>query len=407
MRYFPHRASSVLSVPPKSPAFGKILGVLNGALLSALCLSACSGSNAVSGSSSGGAAAPSVGHVFVVVLENEDYTTSFGSASPAPYLAQTLPQMGALLQHYYSTGHVSNDNYVSMMSGQGPNLLNQSDCIDYVDFAGTTPLTVLDGQAVGEGCVFPTAIPSLPDQLLAKNIAWKGYMEDMGNTPSRESATCGHPTLNSVDHTQSATAADQYATRHDPFVYFHSVIDDQAYCDQHVVNLNLLYQDLAAVSTTPSFVFITPNLCHDGHDSPCADGEPGGLVSINTFLQALVPKILASPAYQQDGLLLITFDESEVGATIDASSCCGELAGPNTPVPGLAGLGGGVVGAVLLSPFIKPGTVSTTDYNHYSTLRSIEDLFGLEYLGYAGSAGQASFGKDVFTQAMPVFPPKS
>ncbi len=334
-----------------------------------------------------------------MILENEDYTTSFGPDSAAPYLATTLPAQGALLSSYYGTGHESNDNYISMISGQGPNPDTQLDCQIYSDFLGAAPVSVLSDQAVGVGCVFPTSVPNITDQLTTANLSWKGYMEDMGNTPSRESASCGHPTLNSQDMTQTATAADQYATRHDPFVYFHSVIDTQSYCDAHVVNLNLLYDDLASAATTPNYVFITPNLCHDGHDSPCADGEPGGLVSANLFLQTLVPKILASPAFQRDGLLIITFDESG-GPQSDSTACCGEVVGINSPLPGLTGPGGGLIGAVLLSPFIKPGTVSTLSYNHYSMLRSIEDLFGLPYIGYANS-GQTSFGNDVYTRSMP------
>jgi phosphatidylinositol-3-phosphatase len=341
-----------------------------------------------------------------VILENEDFVYSFGPDSLAPYLAKTLPAQGALLKAYYGTGHDSNDNYISMISGQGPNILNQADCKNFVDFAGTGPIALLDGQALGQGCVFATTVPSLPDQLKAKNLSWKGYMEDMGNTPTRESATCGHPALGAQDLTQGATAADQYATRHNPFVYFHSVIDTQSYCDDHVVSLKPLAEDLASVETTPNLVFITPNLCHDGHDSPCADGEPGGLVSANLFLQQWVPLITASPAFQQDGLLIITFDESG-GAVPDSTSCCGELLTPNTPLAGIDGTGGGVVGAVLLSPFIKPGTVSSHPYNHYSMLRSIEDLFGLEYLGYANALGQASFGSDIYTRTMPELPPKN
>ena len=59
----------------------------------------------------------------------------------------------------------------------------------------------------------------------------------MGNDPNREAAACGHPALDAHDETQKAEAGDGYATRHDPFVYFHSVIDEQAYCDKHVVAL--------------------------------------------------------------------------------------------------------------------------------------------------------------------------
>ena len=344
-----------------------------------------------------------VGHVFVIILENEDYGNSFGPGTAAPYLAQTLPAQGALLENYYGTGHNSLDNYDAMISGQGPNLLTQQDCLVYKDFPGTA--AIVDGQLIGKGCVYPTSVPSLPDQLEAKNLSWKAYMEDMGNTPSREAATCGHPQLNMLDVTQVATATDQYATRHDPFVYFHSIIDDQPYCDAHVVSFSGLEADLSAAATTANFIFITPNLCHDGHDSPCADGEPGGLISINAFLTEWVPKITASPAFQQDGLLIVTFDEADSSAT-DSSACCGEGPTTNTAKPGITGLGGGRIGAVLLSPFITPGTVSTMDYNHYSMLRTVEDLFGLPYLGFAGATGQAGFGSDVFTKKVPELPPK-
>jgi len=365
-------------------------------------LVACSGS----GGSGGGTSLPDkVGHVFIIVLENKDYAKSFAADSLAPYLAKTLPAQGALLENYYGTGHVSLDNYIAMISGQGPNITTQSDCIVYADFVGTPPVAALDGQAVGQGCVYPASVPNLPDQFRAAGIRWKGYMEDMGKDPAREPATCAHPAIGTVDGTQVASAEDAYATRHNPFMYFHSIIDDPAYCDAHVVNLDLLVADLASVATTPNYVFITPDLCSDGHDAPCADGEPGGLESINAFLLAWVPKILASPAYQQDGLLIITFDESD-GPQSDASGCCGAGPTPNTPLPGITGLGGGRVGAVLLSPFIKPGTVSTTPYNHYSMLRSVQDLFGLPYLGYAGAASQQSFGADVFSLKQPEFPAK-
>lgn len=335
-----------------------------------------------------------VGHVFVIVLENEDGAKTFGSGSPAPYLSTTLVAQGAYIPNYYGIGHLSNDNYIAMISGQGPNAMTQSDCQIYSDFQGTGPQAALGGQAVGQGCVFPASVLTVADQLSAAKLTWKGYMEDMGKDPAREAATCGHPAFNTQDQTQSATATDAYATRHNPFVYFHSIIDNPI-CATNVVSLDPFAQDLATIDSTPNLSFIVPNLCHDGHDSSCASGEtPGGLAAADKFLQAIVPMILNSPAFQQDGLLLITFDESS-GAQSDASACCGEGPGPNSPLPGISGLGGGVVGMVALSPFIKPGTVSTKDYNHYAMLRSIEDIFGLSHLGYADGAMVSSFGADV------------
>src|SRR5256885_16925251 len=73
-----------------------------------------------------------------------------------------------------------------------------------------------DGQAIGQGCVYPTGVKTVADQLEAAGLTWKGYMEDMGTA-------CRHPALNSRDTTQQAKVGDQYAARHDPFVYFHSL----------------------------------------------------------------------------------------------------------------------------------------------------------------------------------------
>ncbi|HWW45206.1 MAG TPA: alkaline phosphatase family protein, partial [Acidimicrobiia bacterium] len=203
---------------------------------------------------------------------------------------------------------------------------------------------------------------------------------------------CGHPALNSRDSTQTAEVGDQYAARHDPFVYFHSIIDSPT-CQQDVVPFSRFQSDVASVRTTPNVSFITPNLCDDGHDAPCVDGRPGGLVTLDQWLRTWVPTILAAPAFRRDGLLLITFDEA---ATSDASSCCGEGPGPNSPLPGITGTGGGQVGALAVSPFIAPDTWNDTPYNHYSLLCSIEELFGLPKLGYAASTGLPCFGLDVY-----------
>ena len=139
--------------------------------------------------------------------------------------------------------------------------------------------------------------------------------------------------------------------------------------------------DLKFAETTPSLSYITPNLCNNGHDSPCVDGSPGGLERADAWLQEQVPAILDSPAFRQDGMLVITFDETE-----DKTS------GP-AGIP--EGTAGGRVGALVLSPSIKGGTTSDRMYNHYSLLASIEDAFALPRLGYADPPGLASFGADV------------
>jgi hypothetical protein len=398
------------------PIFGWIVGVL--ALLADPAFSA---SNLTADGAA--QATPKPGHVFIIVLENEGYHITFGDKSPAAYL-KTLVRQGALLPNYYGIGHFSLGNYIAMVSGQAPNPVTQSDCHTFDEFAQTG--TTKDGQAIGEGCVYPSSVSTIVNQLEVKRLSWKGYMEDMGNLPKRESPTCGHPDIGQPDGTQHADQDDQYATRHNPFVYFHAIID-MPDCTKHVVNLSALAMDLEDIETTPNYAFISPNLCHDGHDGgesdkKCVDGQPGGLVSADKFLADIVPKILASPAFRLDGLLIVTFDEADIAfkhdpstgtekfESGDASACCHEPRGPNikpgTMVfddipdkgPGIAGPGGGRIGAVLVSRFIKPGTTSKTHYNHYSLLRSVEDFFDLDHLGYAAQEGLKSFGNDIFSK---------
>jgi phospholipase C len=345
---------------------------------------------------------PPIRHVFILVLENQSYSTTFGKYTPAPYLANTLTSKGALLSQYYGIGHWSLDNYLALISGQAPNSDTQADCPTLTEFQLSRPKLDANGQALGTGCLYPPMVRTLADQLEAAKLTWKGYMEDMGNNPARESPTCGHSPLGGDERTSRATVGDKYAAKHNPFVYFHSILDDQSRCDAHVVNLDKLPTDLSSADTTPNYSFITPNLCNDGHDANCVDGKLGGFQAIEAFLQKWVPLITDSPAYKQDGLLIITFDESDSRGADAATDCCGEQGLPGEQqLPGVTGPGGGRVGAVLLSRFIKPGTVSTVPYNHYSMLRYVEDQFGLEYLGYAGQKGLRVFGSDVFTQPAP------
>ena len=340
---------------------------------------------------------PPVRHVFVLLLENQSYESAFGGSSPAPYLARTLPARGALLTRFFSIAHSSLPNYIALVSGQAANEETQLDCPFFGEFVPEAAALDANGQLPGKGCVYPRLVPTLPDQLEAAGFTWKGYMEDMGKDPARESASCGHVPVGTTETTNGASPRDQYAAKHNPFIYFHSIIEDRARCDAHVVNLVHLRDDLRSVATTPNYAFITPNLCNDGHDPRCVDGRPGGLTAIDAFLREWVPLIEAAPAFRADGLLVITFDES-VGA--DSRACCGERALPGARFqPGFNGPGGGRIGAVVLSPYVKPGTVSAVPYNHYSLLRTVEASFGLPGLGYAAAPGLRAFGADVFTAA--------
>jgi phosphatidylinositol-3-phosphatase len=360
---------------------------------------------------------PPIKHVWIITLENESFGYTFGKAGEklTPYLTKTLPAKGAELTHYYGVGHDSLDNYTAMISGQAPNYELGQDCGLYepfIQFGGENfDKWTKYHQLSGEGCVYPKYVKTISNQLTSKGLTWRAYEQDMGNIQHRDKTVntangpaCGHPKLGAVDLTdETDPAADSYATRHDPFVYFKSITGNAAYCDSHVLTLKPLKTDLKKISTTPNYSFITPNTCADGHDFPCNDGKKGGLARVNTFLKNYIPMIMKSPAYKANGMIVINFDES--GSDEDASACCGEKVSlgysdpshPDMNEPGLYGPGGGKVGAVVLSKFIKGGTVSTVGYNHYSLLRSIEDIFGLHHLGDAQQPQVVSFGPDVYT----------
>ncbi|HEX3900816.1 MAG TPA: alkaline phosphatase family protein [Mycobacteriales bacterium] len=356
-------------------------------------------------------AGPGLGihHVFVIVLENESSESTY-LHNPHPYLGKVLQRQGTLLTNYYATGHVSLDNYIAMISGQAPNLMTSSDCQVYLNFNATTAPATLNsnGQAVGLGCVYPSNVMTLANQLSAHHISWHGYMDEMGNNPSREQTRCGVPHTNLIgqDGTQTATEGDQYAARHNPFVYFHSLIDS-GLCRKNVVPLTELPKALEKASTTPDFDFITPDLCDDGHDTGCAGPDArgkrtGGLASVDDFLSLWIPRIERSPAYRENGIIIITSDESE---TNDSTSCCGEKPGPTDPLPGLTGSGGGKIGTLVIGRCVAKGKRDAVPYNHYSLLRSLENIFGITtggtdghgHLGYAAAAGLRPFGSDLFS----------
>ena len=356
-----------------------------------------------SGSGSGGSRAtaessrprpsyvPPIKHVFVVNIENKGYAQTFERGSQSPYLAGKLRQRGVLLNSYYGTAHNSLPNYIAQISGQAPSASTQTDCQTYSRFMVTGPPVAPGRQAVGSGCVFPPGVRSLPRQLTHAGIRWRGYMQQMRKP-------CRHPSLGKPDPTQQASPHDNYAVRHNPFMYFRAITRNHEYCRRHVRTLNALPHDLRHAKRTPNLVYITPDLCRDGHDDTCANGQQGGLRQVDKFLKEWAPRILGSAAFKRNGMLIITADESD-SPVEDSSACCGEVPGPNVILgtgPGIAGDGGGRVGALVISQFTRRDTWSTTPYNHYSLLASLEELFRLPKLGMAAVTDLPVFGLDVY-----------
>jgi phosphatidylinositol-3-phosphatase len=307
-------------------------------------------------------------HVFVIALDGPG-NEAFAPASAARYLSAQLRPQGTLLSGYTTLGGGELADEIALISGQAPNPATSAGCTTYSDFPnGAKPDA--NGLIAGSGCVYPIIALTLPDQLTSAGLTWRAYVEGMGAVAGAP-ATCRHPGPGAPDPTAAPGRTDEYATRHNPFVYFHSLLD-LGDCSANDIALDHLGSDLTAIRTTPNLAFIAPNLCDGGGEQPCLDGTPGGLGAADAFLNQWVPRITQSPAYRADGLLVIAF------------------------------AGGGAqarTSALLLSRYARPGSASTADYTPYSLLRSIEDIFAVEHLGGAAAAGVRSLLGDALAGA--------
>jgi hypothetical protein len=323
---------------------------------------------------------PEIKHVFLIVLDGHGYEEAFGKESTAPYLANTLAGEGKLLANYYAVAQGGLANEIALLSGQGPTPQTALNCPEYTAVA---PGTVsAEGQVEGEGCVYPAEIKTLPEQLAEAKMTWKAYVEP-----------------------------DPVPAWRKPFAYFAALSEDPD-AVQHEGGLDQLATDLKDPKDTPSFSYVVPNACHDGSETPCAPDQPAGLAAADSFLETVVPEITASPAYEEEGgLIAITFDQApQAGAEPDTSSCCATPEYPNLPAPAAPTSaeppasgpikptgGGGRVGMLLISPYLAPGTVEEgAYYNHFSFLRSVEELFGLAPLGYAAEPALTGFEASLF-----------
>ncbi len=328
-------------------------------------------------------------HVFVVMLSDEPYANAFGPSSPAHYLTGTLEKKGKLLLRYYAVAHEELANEIALLSGQGPTEATAANCPTYTEI--TPAGSGADGQVLGKGCVYPASTPTLMSQLTAQHLTWKAYIEGIGEGTG-SSPACAHPSSGASDPSATQpsgqTLPPSYQTWRNPFVYFQSIAASSS-CASEDLGMGALKGDLSKEQSTASFSYIAPGPCDDGSPTACAPGKASGMMAADAFLQKIVPQILSSKAYKQNGLLAITVDEApSSGEFEDSSSCCGEPSFPNLPAPtGVAALspqGGGQVGLLLLSPFIKGGGLVQESYNHFSLLATIEQVFGLTKLGYAG-----------------------
>lgn len=284
------------------------LGVV-AAVLAVSLQAGCNGTTAPTNRPPAGGGA-SFGHVFVVTEENTDYVDVIGSSS-MPYLNGLAQQYGLATQYYANT-HPSIGNYFELATGQ--------------------ILTNDDGSSTIED------VPNVVRSLVAAGKTWKSYAESIPNA-----CYLGGDTGN-------------YARKHNVFALLSDVANDPSGQACNIVPFTQFAADLAN-GTLPAFSNIVPDLCNDAHD--CS------LSTADDWLKTNIDPLIKSAAFQQDGLLIIVFDES---------------GGDNTN-------GGGKVAWVAVSPKSKPGYQSTTTYQHQSTLRLI--LKGLGVTAFPGDAAGA------------------
>lgn len=256
---------------------------------------------------------PPAPHVMVIVEENRSAQEVLGS-NQAPYINALAGDHG-LATDAYATSHPSLPNYLELISGSTHGVSD-------------------------DGTGYRFAGPTLVDQLSARGIGWRAYMEAM---PS----TC-----------YDGAGSGGYAKKHDPFMYFTSVTGNATAC-AGVVPFSRLRGDLAA-GAAPPFLWITPSLCDDGHDCSTATAD--------SWLAANLPAVLASSWYADDGIVIITWDEGT-----DDAGCCGSAHG-------------GRIATIVVSSRVTGHVTSASPVDHSATLRSIEAVYGLPFLGDAACA---------------------
>ena len=311
------------------------------------------GSSGADGSST--ATTHRAGHVFVIALTAPNFRAAFGQGSVARYLNGTLRHRGVLLSGYRTLGASDLPDYLAMVSGQAPNPDTRSDCTTYAEFA-TQAAPLASGQVPGAGCVYPNTVLTIGDQVTADGKQWRAYLAGMG------ASTCVHPNSGAAADDPLAGAGPQYDVVHNPFIYFHSLLDLGG-CASDDMSLQHLAHDLRGAKRTPTYAFIAPGLCADPGAPACPGSQPSGLAAEDAFLKRWVPAITASPAYKQDGVLMIVFARAP-----------------------MAGSGPVRTGALILSPRARAGSTVATPFTPYSVLRSAEDLLGYTPLVHAKAA---------------------
>ncbi|KAG0053231.1 hypothetical protein BGZ83_001469 [Gryganskiella cystojenkinii] len=244
-------------------------------------------------------------HVFIIFLENTDYSLAYSDST-----FQSLLSKSVLLDNYHGLTHPSQPNYLSAIAG------------DYFGVSGDSNVS------------FGTSYKTVVDLLEAKQLTWKGYMEDMP----------------SACYTGSSSKSSYYR-KHNPFVSFDLIAKNSTRCTSHVVPATQFQTDLNA-GNLPNYSFYTPNIKNDGHDTTVAYASK--------WLKGFLTPLLSNAKFLQNTLVVVTFDEAD-DYSDDTNHVLSLLFGDS--IKGLE------------------NTVDDTYLTHYSLISSITNNWGLGNLG--------------------------
>jgi acid phosphatase len=246
-------------------------------------------------------------------MENKSQSDIIGNTKDAPFINSLVQQNAVASGYRDNLVHPSEPNYLEMVAGENFGVLDDDDPSSH-HIASTSHIA---------------------DQLEAQGMDWKEFAESMGQP-------CG------------LTGNYPYEPKHNPFVYFNDIngwdgtqFQPSARCNSHVVDYSQFDGDLSS-GKLPKYVFITPNMIHDMHDGSISDGDQ--------WLSQEVPKILASDAFNNGGVLFLTWDEG--GGY------------PQSDDPPM----------IVISPHAKRGFVSQTAFNASSYLKTVQTILGLQTL---------------------------
>jgi phospholipase C len=320
---------------------------------------------------------PRYAHILVIVAENKGYDLIIGPHTVAPNINRLAQQYG-LASQFFAEVHPSEGNYVAMLAGD---TLGIHDDDAYYCKPGTRDTWCTKSQR-SDYVDHTFVVPSLMDQLQARGLTWKAYMESL---PEPGSLAVRWPT---ADKPVAGVPEQLYAAKHNGFVNFRNVQQDPARSSK-IVDFDALYRDLAA-GQMPNYAHIVPNQCNDMHGRDAAPQVPAdcrkanleGLIARgDRVIGELVRRIMASAVWRSadNTAMVITFDENDKEERHGPDQgCCGNDPGS------AANFGGGRIPTVIITNHGPRGVVDDTPYNHYSLLRTTEAAFGIaEYLGHA------------------------